>query len=65
MTKRTDASAEKRLDAAAVRRLAVDASVDPRTIKKVLKGEAVVGLAGERARAALVKAGLLPSEDAK
>lgn len=50
------------IDAATLRRLAVEASVDPRTIKKVLNGDAVVGLSGERARAVLIKEGLL-SED--
>ncbi len=55
----------KMLEAAHVRRLAVKASCDPRTIKKLLKGERVTGLAGQRARAALVEAGLLPGEAVK
>lgn len=46
-----------RLDAATARRLAVQASCDPRTLVRILAGEPVKGLAGERARAALIKAG--------
>lgn len=42
-----------------VRQLAVEANVDPRTIVRVLRGEEVKGNAGDRARAACVKAGLL------
>ncbi len=42
------------------RRFAVEASCDPRTIDKVLRGEPVRGLAGHRARAVLIAAGLLP-----
>ena len=42
-----------------VRALAVEAQVDPRTIVQVLRGEKVKGNAGDRARAACVKAGLL------
>lgn len=45
------------IDAATLRRLAVEASCDPRTILAVAKGTSVKGLAGERARAALVAAG--------
>ena len=50
-----------------LRRLAVKASCDPRTIKKLLDGEEVGGLAGERARAVLEEEGLLPKkvDDAK
>ncbi|UQA57479.1 hypothetical protein [Polyangium aurulentum] len=51
--------ARRSLDAATARRLAVEASTDPRTIQRVWCGDFVRGLAGERARAALVAAGLL------
>lgn len=40
------------------RRAALDASCDARTIDRVMRGEAVKGMAGERARAALVKLGI-------
>jgi hypothetical protein len=48
------------LDAATVRRLAVRADVDPRTIQKVYEGLPVRGMAGRRARGALAEAGLAP-----
>jgi hypothetical protein len=52
-----------RLPAATQRRLAVEASVDPRTLaktlEKALRGEPIRGLSGERARSALARAGLL------
>jgi hypothetical protein len=50
----------RKLDAATARKLAVEASCDPRTLRRVLKGETVRGLPGERARDVLVKHGLLP-----
>ena len=46
---------QHRIDEATARTLAVEAGVDPRTIKKVDRGEEVVGMAGERARAALAR----------
>lgn len=49
-----------RLDAGALRKLAVEASCDPRTVRRVLQGQPVRGLAGERARAVLMQHGLLP-----
>lgn len=55
-------SAQNPPDASIVRRLAVAARVDPRTILAVLRGEPVRGDAGHRARAALVAAGLLPPD---
>jgi hypothetical protein len=45
---------QQHLDAATLRRLAVRGSCDPRTIQKVLSGARVRGLAGERARQALL-----------
>lgn len=51
------------LDASTVRALAVEADVDPRTIRKELKGERTRGMAGRRARAVLEKAGLTASTD--
>lgn len=53
------------LDKATLFRLAADASCDPRTIQRVYEGRTVRGMAGERARAALVKAGHLPEEVSK
>ena len=51
---------QKKIDAAILRRLAVRASCDPKTIQKVANGIPVRGLAYERARLALVEAGLWP-----
>ena len=45
------------LVAATLRRLAVRASCDPRTILAIAEGRPVRGMAGERARRALVEAG--------
>lgn len=45
------------IDLTTLRRLALDASVDPRTLSRVLRGERVRGLAYERAREALEKSG--------
>jgi hypothetical protein len=42
-------------DDATIRELSVAASVDPRTIRKILRGEQVRGMAGKRARAALAR----------
>lgn len=58
-------TATKRIDEATKRRLAVQASCDPRTLEKALRGEQVRGLAGHRIRAALAAEGLIvwPSED--
>jgi hypothetical protein len=49
-----------KLDAATLRRLAVRASCDPKTIAKAAQGIPVRGLAGQRARVALEEAGLWP-----
>jgi len=46
------------------RLLAVQASVDPRTIEKVLRGDTVAGLAGDRAKKVLTDAGLLKNSAA-
>ncbi len=48
----------KTIDWATRRRLAVEGSVDPRTVEKILRGEYVRGLAGHRARATLAAAGI-------
>ena len=52
-------SASRRLDAATARKLAVEASCDPRTIQRAFAEQTVRGLAGERAQEVLVKHGLL------
>jgi len=58
-----------KLDSATLRRLAVRASCDPRTIVAVASGRTVRGMAGERARRVLVEAGYpfpeFPEEAAK
>jgi hypothetical protein len=48
-----------RIDTATARRLAVAADVDPRTVIRVANGEAVRGMAAERAARVLRDAGLL------
>ena len=50
---------KKSISGADLKRLALDASVDPRTLQAVLEGRPVRGMAGERARKALVEAGYL------
>ena len=52
-----------RLDAGTARKLAVEASCDPRTIVRVHRGEDVRGIAGQRAREVLIKHGLLSPTD--
>ena len=52
------------LDAATIRELAVRADVDPRTIAKVAAGRAARGMAGRRARDALIAGGYLESSEA-
>jgi hypothetical protein len=42
-------------------KLALKASVDVRTLRKALRGEPIKGRAGDRARAVLKAAGLLPA----
>ena len=46
-----------KLDTSTLRLLAVRASCDPRTILRVARGEVVRGMAGRRARAALIALG--------
>jgi hypothetical protein len=46
------------LGAAEIRRVAVEASADPRTVRKVLTGQEVRGMAEARVRQALAKLGL-------
>lgn len=48
------------LDAATLRKIAVRASVDPRTIKRLLRGAPVRGLPAYRIREALAEEGLGP-----
>ena len=55
---------KKHIDAANARRLAVKADCDTRTIAKVLRGEPVRGMSGQRARNVLVEAGYLTPQAA-
>lgn len=50
---------KKDLDWATARKLGNQANVDPRTIRRVARGESVRGLAGTRAKEVLVKEGIL------
>jgi hypothetical protein len=47
-------------DTAALRRYAVAADADPRTVRKVLEGQPVRGMVARRVQAVLVAAGLVP-----
>lgn len=47
------------IDEATARRLSVKAGCDPRTLRKVLRGQPVRGMSGQRARDVLVEEGLL------
>lgn len=49
----------KTIDASTLRRLAVQADVDPRSLLRLYHGKAVRGAAGHRARRVLVEAGYL------
>ncbi len=51
------------LDAATARRLAVEASVDTRTLVRALRGERIRGLPGYRAREVLARHGLIPPSE--
>lgn len=53
------------LDTATLRRLAVEASVDPRTVRRRLNGEEVRGLAAHRVDAVLAQHGLKPNSEAR
>ena len=51
------------IDAATLRRVAVEASCDPRTVLAVLRGESTKGMAYDRAKKALKGAGFrVPAE---
>ncbi len=60
MTTQKRLTLRKALNAGRARELAVEASCDPRTLRKVLAGKPVRGLAADRARAVLERHGLLP-----
>lgn len=49
----------KKADASTLRRLAVLADVDPRSLGRLLRGEHVRGAAGHRARRVLIQEGYL------
>lgn len=48
---------KRTIDEASARRLAVKADCDTRTIKKLVRGEEVRGMSGQRALAVLIEAG--------
>lgn len=47
---------------AQVRRVAVEADADPRTVRRVLRGESTRGMAAERVRMVLRRMGMLGGE---
>lgn len=53
------------IDEGTARKLAVKADCDPRTIRKVLRGEGANTIASRRARAVLVEAGLIGEDTSK
>jgi hypothetical protein len=53
------ASAKTSLSASEVRKIAVEASADPRTVHRVLSGQATKGMASQRIAAVLRRMGLL------
>lgn len=50
-------------DSATVRRIAVEASADPRTVVRRLTGKPVAGVCAERIDAAMVRLGLTKSTE--
>jgi hypothetical protein len=50
------------LDTMVVRQIAVDALADPRTVRRVLRGQNVRGHVGERIRARLAELGMQAQE---
>lgn len=52
-------SKEIEMPEAQVRRVAVESDADPRTVRRVLRGEATRGMAAERIRTVLRRMGLL------
>lgn len=52
----------KTIDASTLRRLAVLADVDPRSLRRLLHGKSVRGAAGHRARRVLIEAGYLSEQ---
>ena len=52
-------STKRTLEASIARLIGVEAGVDPRTVLAVYRGRRVRGMAGQRARAALERHGLL------
>lgn len=52
----------QKIESAKLRELSVKASVDPRTILKLLAGEPVKGMSGHRAAAVLREAGFIVAE---
>jgi len=53
---------EKPIDAATIRRLAVEASADPRTVRRRIIGQPVRGLASHRVDEVLIRHGLMTSQ---
>ena len=51
------------IDEATARRLSVKADCDPRTLRKVLRGEDAKSMSAKRARAVLVEAGFIVEQD--
>lgn len=56
-SKKKSIKTKKLIEASTLRRLAVEASCDPRTISRVAEGLEVRGLAGQRAKRVLIGAG--------
>lgn len=56
---------KRHIDAAVLRRLAVSADADPRTVMRVLRGDLVRGMVRERIARVLIEEGFLPPQRKK
>lgn len=54
---------KRTIDEATARRLSVKAECDPRTLRKVLRGEEARSMSAKRARAVLVEEGFIVEEN--
>jgi hypothetical protein len=63
MARRSAHEGTVKVDTAEIRALSVLGDVDPRSIRRVLDGKPVRGMAGRRARRVLIEAGLLEQNE--
>lgn len=63
MARRSAQQKTATVDTAELRALSVLGDVDPRSIRRILDGKEVRGMAGRRARRVLIEAGLLDPKE--